>query len=248
MCVTETRTQTNLALGYATTPIGARFDICEHDWDYDTQLGWPHTMQSLNTPVILERIPMDYRGPKKGRNYQALSNCWSATDTLCVCIFAAPPTRSLTLGEMATLLSAINGWESSSYEVMAFGERRINLTKFNNIREVIKPEADTLPERFCHRAAHRVHGNRQHHIVGRTRGSVDAVVAHTPARDDCQRVAAAVGFGPEVGCQHKHPVAVGNGRRGDRPIRRRVVVGPGTRGRGSRMRASTVSSAPGMSV
>jgi aldehyde:ferredoxin oxidoreductase len=52
MCVTEPRTQTNLALGYATTPIGARFNICEHDWDYDTQLGWPHTMQGSNTLVI----------------------------------------------------------------------------------------------------------------------------------------------------------------------------------------------------
>ena len=148
MCVTEPRTQTNLALGYATTPIGARFNICEHDWDYDTQLGWPHTMAGSNTLVILERIPMDYLGPKKVRNYKALSNCWSATDTLCVCIFAAPPTRSMTLEEMATLLGAITGWESSSYEVMAFGERRINLTKIYNIREGIKPEADTLPERF----------------------------------------------------------------------------------------------------
>lgn len=148
MCVTEPRTQTNLALGYATTPIGARFNICEHDWDYDTQLGWPHTMQGSNTLVILERIPMDYLGPKKVRNYKALSNCWSATDTLCVCIFAAPPTRSMTLEQMATLLGAITGWESSSYEVMAFGERRINLTKIYNIREGIRPEADTLPERF----------------------------------------------------------------------------------------------------
>ncbi len=148
MCVTEPRTQTNLALGYATTPIGARFNICEHDWDYDTQLGWPHTMQGSNTLVILERIPMDYLGPKKVRNYKALSNCWSATDTLCVCIFAAPPTRSMTLEEMGSLLGAITGWESSSYEVMAFGERRINLTKIYNIREGIKPEADTLPERF----------------------------------------------------------------------------------------------------
>ena len=148
MCVTEPRTQTNLALGYATTPIGARFNICEHDWDYDTQLGWPHTMQGSNTLVILERIPMDYLEPKKVRNYKALSNCWSATDTLCVCIFAAPPTRSMTLEEMATLLGAITGWESSSYEVMAFGERRINLTKIYNIREGVKPEADTLPERF----------------------------------------------------------------------------------------------------
>jgi aldehyde:ferredoxin oxidoreductase len=148
MCVTEPRTQTNLALGYATTPIGARFNICEHDWDYDTQLGWPHTMQGSNSLVILERIPMDYLGPKKVRNYKALSNCWSATDTLCVCIFAAPPTRSMTLEQMATLLGAITGWESSSYEVMAFGERRINLTKIYNIREGIRPEADTLPERF----------------------------------------------------------------------------------------------------
>ncbi len=148
MCVAEPRTQTNLALGYATAPIGPRFNICEHDWDYDTELGWPHTMQGSNTLVILERIPMDYLGPKKVRNYKALSNCWSATDTLCVCIFAAPPTRSMTLDDMGSLLSAITGWESSSYEAMAFGERRINLTKVYNVREGVPASADTLPERF----------------------------------------------------------------------------------------------------
>ncbi len=32
----EPRTQTNLAMGYATAPVGPRYDICEHDWDYDT--------------------------------------------------------------------------------------------------------------------------------------------------------------------------------------------------------------------
>lgn len=148
MCVAEPRTQTNLALGYATAPIGPRFNICEHDWDYDTELGWPHTMQGSNTLVILERIPMDYLGPRKVRNYRALSGLWSATDTLCLCIFAAPPTRSMTLEEMGSLLSAITGWESSSYEVMAYGERRINLTKIYNIREGLTPDQDTLPERF----------------------------------------------------------------------------------------------------
>jgi aldehyde:ferredoxin oxidoreductase len=148
MCVAEPRTQTNLALGYATAPIGPRFNICEHDWDYDTELGWPHTMQGSNTLVILERIPMDYLGPQKVRNYKALSEIWSATDALCVCIFAAPPTRSMTLEEMGSLLSAITGWESSSYEVMAYGERRINLTKIYNIREGLTADQDTLPERF----------------------------------------------------------------------------------------------------
>jgi len=148
MCVAEPRTQTNLALGYATAPIGPRFNICEHDWDYDTELGWPHTMQGSNTLVILERIPMDYLGPKKVRNYKALSQIWSATDALCLCIFAAPPTRSLTLEEMGSMLSAITGWESSSYEVMEYGERRINLTKIYNAREGITADQDTLPERF----------------------------------------------------------------------------------------------------
>jgi len=148
MCVAEPRTQTNLALGYATAPIGPRFNICEHDWDYDTELGWPHTMQGSNTLVILERIPMDYLGPKKVRNYKALSNIWSATDALCVCVFAAPPTRSMTVEEMGTLLGAITGWETSSYEVMAFGERRIHLTKVFNVREGLTAAEDTLPERF----------------------------------------------------------------------------------------------------
>ncbi len=148
MCVAEPRTQTNLALGYATAPIGPRYNICEHDWDYDTELGWPHTMQGSNTLVILERIPMDYLGPKKVRNYKALSQIWSATDALCLCIFAAPPTRSMTLEEMGSMLGAITWWESSSYEVMEYGERRINLTKIYNIREGITADQDTLPERF----------------------------------------------------------------------------------------------------
>jgi len=148
MCVAEPRTQTNLALGYATAPIGPRYNICEHDWDYDTELGWPHTMQGSNTLGILERIPMDYLGPQKVRNYKALSNCWSATDALCVCIFAAPPTRAMTLEDMGVLLGAITGWETSSFEAMAFGERRIHLTKAYNVREGMLPEADTLPERF----------------------------------------------------------------------------------------------------
>ena len=56
----EPRSQTNLALGYATAPIGPRYDICEHDWDYDTTAGWPHTLDGSRAFGILERIPMEY--------------------------------------------------------------------------------------------------------------------------------------------------------------------------------------------
>jgi len=144
----EPRTQTNLALGYATAPIGPRYDICEHDWDYDTQVGWEHTLNSSRTVGILERIPMDYLGEEKVRNFKALATLWSSADALDFCIFAIAPTRVLTLHNMAELLGAVTGWNTSAYEIMRFGERRIHLMRVYNLREGLTAANDTLPPRF----------------------------------------------------------------------------------------------------
>jgi len=144
----EPRSQTNLALGYATAPTGPRYDICEHDWDYDTEAGWPHTLDGSRAVGILERIPMDFQGVEKVRNFKALSNLWSAADTLDMCIFAIAPTRVLNLEMMARLLGAVTGWETSSYEIMRLGERRMHLMRIYNLREGLGTMEDTLPERF----------------------------------------------------------------------------------------------------
>jgi aldehyde:ferredoxin oxidoreductase len=144
----EPRTQTNLAMGYATAPIGPRYDICEHDWDYDTQVGWEHTLNSSRAVGILERIPMDYVGEKKVRNFKALATLWSGADALDLCIFAIAPTRALTLHDMARLLAAVTGWNTSAYEIMRFGERRLHLMRVYNLREGLAPADDTLPSRF----------------------------------------------------------------------------------------------------
>ncbi len=144
----EPRTQTNLALGYATAPIGPRYDICEHDWDYDTEVGWEHTLNSSRPLGILERIPMDYLGPDKVRNFKALASLWSGADALDLCIFAIAPTRVLTPHEMAALLGAVTGWNTSAYEIMRFGERRLHLMRVYNLREGLTAADDTLPARF----------------------------------------------------------------------------------------------------
>jgi aldehyde:ferredoxin oxidoreductase len=144
----EPRTQTNLALGYATAPIGPRYDICEHDWDYDTTVGWEHTLDSSRTLGILERIPMEYLGEEKVRNFKALATLWSAADALDFCIFAIAPTRLLSLHDMAALLGAVTGWNTSAYEIMRFGERRLHLMRVYNLREGLTAEDDTLPARF----------------------------------------------------------------------------------------------------
>lgn len=144
----EPRTQTNLALGYATAPIGPRYDICEHDWDFDTTVGWDHTLDSSRTLGIVQRIPMHYQGVDKVRNFKALMTIWSAADALDFCIFAVAPTRVLTLEQMAQMLAAVTGWRASSYEIMRFGERRLHLMRVYNLREGLTAADDTLPDRF----------------------------------------------------------------------------------------------------
>ncbi len=163
----EPRSQTNLALGYAVAPIGPRYDICEHDWDYDTKAGWDHTLHLSRTLGITKRIPMGYCGPDKVRNFKVLHTLWSAADALDLCVFASAPTRVLSLPEMAALLAAVTGWETSDYELMRIGERRLHLMRCYNLREGLTAADDTLPDRFL--AEPIATGPRQGDVLDRAR-------------------------------------------------------------------------------
>lgn len=158
----EPRTQTNLALGYAVSPVGPRLDICEHDWDFDDRVGWPHTLEYSRTLGILERIPMNELSVRKVRNYKALSTLWSATDALNICIYATPPTRAMSVEELVGLVAGVTGWETSAWELMRLGERRFHLLRVYNLREKFTALDDTLPARFFTQAvdAGRLAGSR----------------------------------------------------------------------------------------
>ena len=147
----EPRTQTNLALGYATAPVGPRYDICEHDWDYDVVSGWEHTLELSRAIGIFERIPMEYLGIDKVRNFKALYTLWSALDALNICIFASAPTRLLSVEALTHLVAAVTGWKTSSYELMRWGERRNHLMRMYNLREGLTCADDVLSERFYNR-------------------------------------------------------------------------------------------------
>jgi aldehyde:ferredoxin oxidoreductase len=144
----EPRTQANLALGYATAPIGPRYDICEHDWDFDTVTGWDHTLELSRTLGIFERVPMEAISEIKVRHYKVLNTIWSACDVLDLCVFASAPTRLLTLSDMVGLVESITGWKSSDYELMRWGERRNHLMRLYNLRQGLGASDDTLPDRF----------------------------------------------------------------------------------------------------
>jgi aldehyde:ferredoxin oxidoreductase len=144
----EPRSQTGLALGYATAPLGPRYDICEHDWDFDTTVGWSHSLDLARAVGIDTRIAMNELSVEKVRRFKALNTLWSAADTLDLCIFAIAPTRILSLPEMNQVLAAATGWKTSDYEVMRYGERRNHLMRLYNLREGIGADQDTLPARF----------------------------------------------------------------------------------------------------
>ena len=91
---------------------------------------------------------MDEISTRKVRNFKNLLSLWSAADSYLFCIFASAPTRIYSLHEMAEILACATGWETSSYEIMQTGERRLQIMRWYNQREGFTSKEDTLPTRF----------------------------------------------------------------------------------------------------
>ncbi|MFL5679047.1 MAG: aldehyde ferredoxin oxidoreductase family protein [Chloroflexota bacterium] len=145
----DPRAQAGLALGYATAPFGPRYDVAEHDADFDDERpSWPHSLELARTLGILDRSPATAQTAAKVRDHAVLAELWSAFDALLVCPFAAAPVRILSLHDIAALVAAVTGWETSSYEVMAWGARRLALMRMYNAREGLSSADDGLPDRF----------------------------------------------------------------------------------------------------
>jgi aldehyde:ferredoxin oxidoreductase len=149
MTTFDPRAQTGLALGFATAPFGPRYDVAEHDLDYDDEApSWPHALE-LSRPLGIDRLqPSTATTPEKVRSYAILSEFWSALDALLVCPFASAPVRILSLDEVAGIVRAVTGWDTDPAEVLGWGARRIQLMRVYNLREGIGADQDTLPDRF----------------------------------------------------------------------------------------------------
>jgi aldehyde:ferredoxin oxidoreductase len=73
---------------------------------------------------------------------------WSGLDALCMCLFAGPPLRELTLLDVARIVRAVTGWETSCDEIFLWGRRRWQLMRVYNLREGLRAADDCLPRRF----------------------------------------------------------------------------------------------------
>ncbi|MFI6760051.1 aldehyde ferredoxin oxidoreductase N-terminal domain-containing protein [Micromonospora sp. NPDC050417] len=138
----DPRVQPNLGLGYAVAPIGPRYDILEHDLDFDPEEGLPHSYPELR--LLGATVPRPRNELDVTRTAQLL-RLWSGLDALGVCAFAATPTRPLTLALVEELVEAVTGERP---DVLALGARRLRLQHEINHRLGVGLDADTLPDRF----------------------------------------------------------------------------------------------------
>jgi aldehyde:ferredoxin oxidoreductase len=145
----DPRAQAGLALGFATAPFGPRYDVAEHDADFDDEEpSWPNALDLSRDLGVDGLMPARAQTPEKVRRYAVLSEFWSALDALLVCPFASAPVRLLSLADVAAVAGAVSGWDVSTDEVLAWGARRLQLMRIYNLREGLSAADDRLPDRF----------------------------------------------------------------------------------------------------
>lgn len=139
----DPRVQPNLGLAYAVSAIGPRYDLVEHDLDFDPDEGLPASFDEVRRLGVDVPRP---RGELDVARTAQLMRLWSGLDALGVCLFAATPTRPLRLAQVEELVTAITGRRP---DVLALGARRLRLQFDVNRRLGIgRAAADRLPDLF----------------------------------------------------------------------------------------------------
>jgi aldehyde:ferredoxin oxidoreductase len=144
----DPRASAGQALAYAVSPLGPRYEIVEHDLDFDPEDGPSHGLAQMRTLGTYDWEDMARLDSARVARTTTLLDLWSGLDALGICLFAGPPMRALTQVRVAQLVHAVTGWLTSDYELFLWGRRRWNLMRLYNLREGIGSEFDRLPDRF----------------------------------------------------------------------------------------------------
>ena len=138
-----------VGLVYAVNPFGADHQSSEHD----PFLVMPEDSVERRRLAQLG-IQKGYEDPftmddDKVRFAWDTQKYFSTLDTLCLCQFVWGPSWELYgPDEMVELCKTGIGWETSLYELMQVGERRINMMRAFNAKEGFTKEDDLLPRKI----------------------------------------------------------------------------------------------------
>jgi aldehyde:ferredoxin oxidoreductase len=138
-----------LFLAMALNPSGPRYDVIEHDIDFDPDWVWSrHVEFGMEYGIPKGGLPLGTLDKRREKSIIDLWLLWSALDALGICIYAAPPTRELQSADILALVKAITGAEINMDELFKLGMARLLIQRDMNHRLGVNPKADDLPDIF----------------------------------------------------------------------------------------------------
>ena len=138
-----------LFLAMALNPSGPRYDVIEHDIDFDPDWVWSrHVEFGMEYGIPKGGLPLGTLDRRREKSIIDLWLLWSALDALGICIYAAPPTRELQSADILGLVKAITGAEIDMDELFKLGMARLLIQRDMNHRLGVNPKADDLPDIF----------------------------------------------------------------------------------------------------
>jgi aldehyde:ferredoxin oxidoreductase len=138
----------SLGLIYAVNPFGADHQSSEHDPYYEEGVA-ELNLNRLKLLGLGEPQPGYSLTPEKVRFAYLTGVFYSMLDSVELCQFVYGPAWTLYgPAETAQMIQAVTGWDITVEELMAVGERRLNLFRTFNAREGLDRKDDKLPKKF----------------------------------------------------------------------------------------------------
>ena len=138
----------SLGLIYAVNPFGADHQSSEHDPYYEEGVA-DLNLNRLKLIGLSQPQPGYSLTPEKVRFAYLTEVFYSMLDSVELCQFVYGPAWTLYgPAETAEMIRAVTGWDITVEELMAVGERRLNLFRAFNAREGLDRKADKLPKKF----------------------------------------------------------------------------------------------------
>ena len=138
-----------LFLAMALNPSGPRYDVIEHDIDFDPDWVWSrHVEFGMEFGIPKGGLALGTLGKRREKSIGDLWLLWSALDALGICIYAAPPTRELQSADILNLVKSITGNETSMNQIFDLGLARLAIQRDINFRLGVDPKSDSLPDIF----------------------------------------------------------------------------------------------------
>lgn len=145
----DPRGNQGLYLAMALNPSGPRYDVIEHDIDFDADWVWErHVEYGKEFGVPEGGIPLGTLDKNREKSIGDLWLLWSALDALGVCIYAAPPTRELRTKDVIAMVKSVVNKDITIDDLYELGLMRLLMQRDFNHKLGLGAQTDSLPERF----------------------------------------------------------------------------------------------------